>query len=144
MKQLLYILFAVTLFTACSSDDDNDDNNDLSGTWNQTSISIRSLETADSETKTSIEKYINDRKMDKYVFSSNNFKYYENGALDWSGTFSISSGKITFKDDDYSESFDFTQNENVIYLENDETDFFKLIYKDKVTKVVTLSVYLKE
>lgn len=24
MKQLLYILFAVTLFTACSSDDDND------------------------------------------------------------------------------------------------------------------------
>lgn len=25
MKQLLYILFAVTLFTACSSDDDNND-----------------------------------------------------------------------------------------------------------------------
>lgn len=33
MKQLLYILFAVTLFTACSSDDDKSSPIRLQGTW---------------------------------------------------------------------------------------------------------------
>ena len=69
MKKILILLFAVSLFSSCSDDDDNGNNESIIGTWNLVAVSNLPI-TIDECTSKSYISFMNDNTADSEFYSN--------------------------------------------------------------------------
>ena len=145
MKRILFlVLFFPLVLIGCNNDDDDDEKSPIIGTWEMISATVSDISVTDDIIESTIKATVSNYQSDKFVFNkSGKFSYYENNELDWDGNYTFSGNNLTLADEDYTEIYTITLSDNSMNLVYNMTETFKLLYGNKVEKVIVTYSYAR-